>query len=342
MIKNKTGKYILMSAALSAVAFFSISCNKDKTEETYMTGILSTDIPSYILAGQTYTFTAQGITDPTDGITYKWTTANWEQDSVIGKTITVNAPTTIGDYTVQVTARREGYVSSTISKLTTVLNYEEGGSFEGITKGDFSMTDPRDGKQYNYSTIGQLDWFTQNLNWAAAGKGHLYLEADAISLAFGRLYTWEDATGGISASGVGGGVQGVCPPGWKIPTNEDWEDLAKSLNNGVAVPFDNYWTGLGSKVTPHAFMNSLSIWKYSPNHEQLNAFKWCALPGGNAQKDFSRYRYLREYGFWWSSTQADASNAYYRYIYFDNADFPYNYTSKDGFGASVRCVRLSQ
>jgi uncharacterized protein (TIGR02145 family) len=45
-----------------------------------------------------------------------------------------------------------------------------------------------------------------------------------------------DATGKVSGSGLGGGPQGACPPGWTVPTNEDWEDLAKALK-GSAVGF---------------------------------------------------------------------------------------------------------
>ena len=54
---------------------------------------------------------------------------------------------------------------------------------------------------------------------------------------FGRLYTWNDATGGESASGLGNGVQGVCPEGWSIPTAEDWVDLAMAVNGGENVEF---------------------------------------------------------------------------------------------------------
>jgi uncharacterized protein (TIGR02145 family) len=341
-MKIKTDKILFYAISMAALTFFVMSCKKsDDSDSVYMEGSLSIDLPAYILAGETYTLSVTGITTPTEGVTYKWTTTGWPLDSVIGQVVTVQAPLTIGDYTVQVIARHTDYVSSAMSKATTVLNYAEGGSFSGLTKGDLSFTDSRDGQTYYYNKIGNLYWFTHNLNWAANGKGHPYMDADAISYAYGRLYTWADATGGVSASGLGQGPQGVCPSGWRVPTNEDWEDLAKNLNGGVAVPFDNFWSGLGGKVTIQAYMNSVTMWKYSPDNQQSNMFKWSALPAGNAQKDFSRYRYLREYGFWWTATEKDANFANYRYIYFDNADFPYNYTAKDDFGASVRCVKIA-
>ncbi len=342
MIKNISFGNLLKLIPVFALALTIMSCHKSSSDSTseYMTGVMVMDLPSYIIAGQTLTMSVSGITNPTEGISYTWVTPKFSADSVFGQTTQIVAPATIGDYTIQVIARCAGYYYSSQSKLTTVLNYEEGGSFEGVTKGAYSITDPRDSKVYYYSKIGNLDWFTQNLNWA--GKGHPYLNADAISYAYGRLYTWNEATGGATASGLGQGVTGICPAGWSVPTNEDWEDLAKNLNGGVSVPFDSYWTGLGGKVTLTSYMNSVSMWKYSPDNLHLNMYNWTALPGGNAQSNFSRYRYMREYGFWWSGTQADADNAFYRYIYFDNADFPYNYTNKDTFGASVRCVRLSR
>lgn len=340
MIKSNTRGNVLKLIPVLTLSLLLISCHKS-TEETYnyMTGTLSMNLPSYIIAGETITLSVTGITAPTEGITYKWTTPGFSADSVFGQTAQITAPVTIGTYTVQVLARHADYTSSTQSRSTTVLNYNDGGSFEGLTKGANFITDSRDSKKYYYSKIGNLDWFTQNLNWA--GVGHPYLDADAISYAYGRLYTWNEATGGVNRSGLGNGVKGICPQGWSVPTNEDWQDLAKNLNGGSSLPFDSNWTGLGSNVTLSAYMNSVSMWKYSPENLQKNMYNWTALPGGNAQSEYTRYRYLREYGFWWSGTQKDADNAFFRYIYFDNGDFPYSYTSKNDFAASVRCVRLS-
>lgn len=342
MIKSNTCGTVLKLIPICALALSILSCNESSTDTTseYMDGVMVMDLPSYIIAGETLTMSVSGITSPTSGISYTWVTPNFGADSVFGQTTQIVAPVTVGDYTVQVIARSDGYYSSTQSKTTTVLNYNEGGSFEGLTKGTNSFTDARDSKIYYYNKIGNLDWFTQNLNWA--GVGHPYLDANAISFAYGRLYTWAEATGGVTAFGLGNGTRGICPQGWAVPTNEDWQDLAKTLNGGVAISFDSYWAGLGSKVTVKATMNELSMWKYSPENLQNNMYNWNALPGGNAQSEYSRYRYMREYGFWWSSTDKDSENAYFRYIYFDNGDFPYSYTNKNNFAASVRCVRLSQ
>ena len=105
-------------------------------------------------------------------------------------------------------------MSHTIAAISTgnVVSVGEG-SLTGVPATEKSFTDPRDGKVYGTVELGNLEWFAQNLNWEGAGEGYGKTEAGAY--VFGRLYTWNDATGGESASGLGNGVQGVCPEGWR-------------------------------------------------------------------------------------------------------------------------------
>jgi len=251
----------------------------------------------------------------------------------------VTTPAETGNYTVSVTASMSGYYSKTSTKEVTVMDPNSESSLKGIKKSGKFITDPRDGKNYYYSTIGNLDWFNSNLNYAGAGKA--YENEEVLAIFMGRLYTWTEATGSVSGSGLGSGPQGVCPPGWSVPTAQDWEDLAKVLNNSVAVPFNSKWNGLGEKLTVQAKINDVNIWRYSPNNLQKNLYTWNALPSGSMMSNLTRFENMFSYGFWWSSTEKDSNSGEYRYIYFDSPDFPYNYVAKEYFGASVRCVRKS-
>ncbi|MFA6334193.1 MAG: fibrobacter succinogenes major paralogous domain-containing protein [Bacteroidales bacterium] len=320
--------------------FIGTSCNKnddDDTDSEYMTGSISFSLPGYIIASSELQLTASGITEPADGITYNWTTTGFSVDSVKGQNIAITAPATCGEYSITVQATLDGYYSESSTVETIVIDPSSESSFSGVINGTKSIVDQRDGKRYYYSTIGDLDWFTSNLSWNGVGKS--YGDADALSYIFGRLYSWNEATGGVSSSVFGEGPQGICPAGWSVPTEKDWENLAKVLNGSSYLPFDSNWPGLGGKVTVNAQLNSGNIWKYSPNNNKDNLYFWNALPGGNISDNLSRYSNINQYGFWWSSTEKDASNVEYRYIYFDSADFPYNFTGKNYFGASVRCVR---
>lgn len=326
---------------VAVVMIFASSCKKDDedSDSESMDGSLTYLCPTYLTTSTQLSLNATGITAPTEGITYKWTMTGFSVDSIKGQNVVVTTPAETGDYTITVTASLDGYYSKTSTNTVTVMNPDSEASLKGLKKSGKFITDPRDGKKYYYSTIGNLDWFNYNLNYAGAGKAYEYEEV--IALFMGRLYTWAEATGGTSGTGLGNGPQGVCPPGWSVPTVQDWEDLGKVLNNSVAVPFHSKWEGLGEKITVNAQINDKNIWRYSPNNLQNNLYTWNALPSGNMMSNLTRFENIFSYGFWWSSTEKDSNSGEYRYIYFDSPDFPYSYVAKEYFGASVRCVRKS-
>ena len=167
------------------------------------------------------------------------------------------------------------------------------------------------------------------------------IRTDAAAFVYGRLYTWNDATGGVSASGLGQGVQGVCPEGWSIPTKEDWEDLSAVLNEGEALPFSSDWKGLAGKIMAPATFNGEKIWPYSPDVDITNDYGWNALAAGTCTLNYSQFSNVGKYGFWWSGTEKDSNNAHFRYIYNEYPNVSFNLSSKDGMAASVRCVRLA-
>jgi len=327
---------------VAAMLVLSTSCNKDDDDSTseYMEGTLTYVCPQYLIVSTSLELKAGGITDPTSGLTYKWTTEGFSVDSLEGQNVIVTTPSETGDYTVVSKVSADGYYSKTSSTAVTVIDPTSEESLKGLKKSTTYITDPRDGKKYYYSKIGSLDWFNYNLNYAGAGKA--YEDEEVLALFMGRLYTWTEVTGGVSGSALGGGPQGVCPPGWKVPTSKDWEDLGKVLNNGVAVSFHGSWPGLGEKLTVNAQLNEDNIWRYSPNNAQNNLYTWNALPSGSMMSNLTRFENIFSFGFWWSSTEKDSNFGEYRYIYFDSPDFPYNYVTKNYFGASVRCVRIAQ
>jgi len=315
-----------------------VSCNK--TEETttslYMTGPLKSNIPSHLISGTSFELIASGITLPVDSLSYKWTTTGFDVDSLIGTSGTIIVPDSVGLYDITIRVTHPRYTASQLSKTVIVFNPNSEESYSGVVKGNEYITDSRDGQKYYFSTIGNTDWFNTNLNWDGKGitligvsAGMPYNNVDALAVIFGRLYTWTEIT------------QNICPQGWRVPSNEDWEELAKNANGGVSLPFDSNWPKIGERLSVTAKLNSENIWKYSPNSTKSNLFNWNALPGGNSLNSLRNYININQYGMWWSATEKDSKNAYYRYIHFDSPDFPYSYAGKSTFGASVRCVRNS-
>jgi len=327
--------YILLALTL---CFVPVSCSEEDDEDdtSYMTGTVEFDHPTYVLVGQVVTFEAKGITTPSDP-EYKWRVADIYSDTLKVNPVTIQFPDTLGSYTVTAYAYADGYYGSSTAVTINTVDTTLATSLTGIHRGKNVFVDQRDGKSYRYEQIGSLEWFTQNL--AYDRKGAAYENSPATHSFFGRFYYWNEATLGQSGSGILGGPQGICPKGWRIPTNEDWADLARAMA-GREISFYDKWEGLGSKASAEAYFNEERLWNYSPDNLHTNDFGWNALPLGNTQYDMETFSGFNEYAFFWSATEKNDNQAYLRYIYYDLGDFPANYTSKKGFGANVRCVRL--
>jgi len=333
-------KYLTITAmTLLSFAFVFSSCdNEEDNTDTLLTldGSPQFYLPIYAMVGDTIEMHASGVYTPKS--TYEWSYEGldslYESDDLL--TIKVIAPDSLATYSVTLTADcGDEYYSSSLTQFITILDMS---SLCGTKESESSYVDPRDNSVYGIVEIGNLQWFNRNLNWKGAGQG--FGSTEAAAMLFGRLYTWDDATGGLSASGLGNGVQGVCPPGWSIPTDEDWIDLAKAVNGGKDVAFMDNWKGIAPDLMADAQFNGSAVWTYSPDVTPNNKYGWNALAAGCAQTDYSHYNNMLKYGFWWSSTEKDSKHAHYKYMYNEYPDFSVNYCAKDGMAASVRCVRL--
>ncbi len=303
-----------------------------------MVGSASFVMPLYLLKSQNFELTATGVSYPTEGLSYSWKAEGFTPEEITGKSVTLQAPATLGSYTITLTISHPDYNQTAGNRSTQVIDPNDPLSFSGVVNGSSSIVDSRDGRKYYYKKIGNLDWFTSNLAWEGAGK--YYGTAAALNEITGALYSWDEATSGVSSTGLGGGVQGICPEGWSIPTREDWEDFATAIN-GSPLPFYNSWEGLGEMVSANASLNGNNLWKYSPNNEKSNPVEWNALPGGSSTNGFKSFSNFGLFGFWWSGTEKNSTEGEYRYIHFDNSNFSHSYGGKSFVAASVRCVRLS-
>lgn len=313
-------------AALLLAGLFA--CKKEDEESVTpgsMSGTVVCDIPYYVLKGETVTMRASGVIYPKD-VYYKWYVSGVYTDTLTANTITVRFPDSLAVFSVSAFAYAGGFYSSSATQQVTTIDTTWNTSLTGLSDSGQSTVDPRDGRAYRYVTLGDLDWFSQNLAWQGAGVP--FRSSRATAGLFGSFYTWNEAMGAD-----------VCPEGWRVPTESDWLSLACVLNGGNALPFADNWAGLGAKVSADAYMNEVRMWPYSPDNVHSNESGWNALPLGYTFSHDNTFEGLNSYGCWWSATEKNASQAYYRYIWKDRGDFPMSYTDKDDLRASVRCVR---
>lgn len=321
-------KKLYRGAGIFLMLLLSLASCKKAEEETFtpetMSGTVEFDIPFYVQMGETVTLSASGIIDPKNA-NYKWYVSGVYVDTLTSNVVSIRFPDSIGVFIVSANCYADGYYINSTSQQVTTIDTSWNASITGLKASPQFIVDKRDGRAYRYITAGELDWFCQNLAW-----GGVPFKASPVTAAyFGHFYTWDEAMDGD-----------VCPEGWSVPTNEDWESLAEVLSGGIAVPFVDNWFGLGEKASAAVCLNDERMWPYSPDNSHTNDIGWNAMPLGYTFAGSKKFEGINEYGCWWSATEKNDTQAYYRYIWYDLGDFPMAYTGKSDMRANVRCVRM--
>ena len=99
----------------------------------------------------------------------------------------------------------------------------------------FSPCTDYDNNNYTTIQIGTQTWMENNLNSTHYPDGTTanYFDYDHDpnnSLIYGRLYAWSPAMNGAASSNTNpSNVQGICPNGWHLPSEAEWQELAGFL-----------------------------------------------------------------------------------------------------------------
>jgi uncharacterized protein (TIGR02145 family) len=257
---------------------------------------------------------------------------------------------------------REGYE-------TLEIEAREGTQDLGVVRLRSVFVDTRDGEKYRYVRIGEQLWMSDNLRYlpqideaSAIGgeprywvQGIYYPEGESESQQvqnakksevyeqYGVLYNWYAAMSGSSTSSANpSGIQGVCPEGWHLPSDSEWEELALYIvehSDVDAYQYDaptneNYtgsddWAGIGYNLKTNIG------WASEGHGNDLYGF--AGVPSGFRNPSTMQLSNLGTYGYWWSSERSDSYYALFRDLgsYYDSF-LRREYNVNAGF--SVRCV----
>lgn len=183
-------------------------------------------------------------------------------------------------------------------------------------------------------TIGKQVWMTENLNvekfrngdpipqaktkeeWKKASDERIpawcYNDNDFENgKIYGKLYNWYAVSD----------PRGLAPEGWHVPSDEEWSQLTDNLGGESKA---------GNKI------KSTSDWVANGNGTNESGFT--GLPGGARDILGTFGGFIGYYGYWWSSTEVNASSAWVRRLNYAN-----EYVERDGGpkgkGFSVRCLK---
>jgi len=204
--------------------------------------------------------------------------------------------------------------------------------------------DDRDGKTYKTVKIGKQVWMAENLGYLPSETPweirsnttpYYYLFGSYLDLldaamvtdvynTLGALYNWPAA-------------MTACPGGWHLPSDAEWTELETYLDhNGFKYDGTKEGGDVRSKIAKSLASTNLYLWIRSDKE------------GSVGNTDYPKYRNKSGFsalpsnadgiGLWWSSTEHDTSQAWYRSLNSDHCYVTRFRANKDN-GFSIRCVK---
>ena len=203
-----------------------------------------------------------------------------------------------------------------------------------------------EGQVYNTIQILSQCWLKENLNVGimidsledAEDNGiiekYCYRNSNDSCDKYGGLYQWNEMMQYTSVEGV----QGICPPGWHIPTDDEWKVLEGGVDSyyGIGNPEWDYEDLRGLDVGTN--LKSSSGWYQDGNGTDL--YDFTALPGGGFDDD-RIFVAVYNVGVWWTST-INQTVPWYRLIFYDYPSIDrriWPFSSSFTMGFSVRCIK---
>jgi uncharacterized protein (TIGR02145 family) len=150
---------------------------------------------------------------------------------------------------------------------------------------DSPLTDIRDNKQYPTVKLGAQCWMAANLNFGTqipssamqrdncTVEKYCFNDIPSNCSTFGGLYQWDEMMQFEAVESI----QGLCPPGWHVPSENEWNTLfGQYISNGFAGSPLKY-TGYSGF---NAFLNGIRFDNRNWNFDAFATFLWSSTSHG--------------------------------------------------------------
>ena len=219
-----------------------------------------------------------------------------------------------------------------------------------------SITD-QDGNTYNYLTYGDQVWTVENAEMVTYRDGTPIPEVtdntDWQNLTTGawsyydndptkpRLYNWY-AVMGIHDTDPNTPNKEFAPEGWHVPSDAEWTTLEEHL---IANGYNYDGTTTENKIAKAmasntGWISSTDVGTIGNDQSLNNSSDFNAFPEGGRNNVSGSFGFGGGFAIFWSSTEDNADNAWYRFLYYNNSNL---YRNNNGgnkhYGFSVRFVR---
>ncbi|GBU21018.1 hypothetical protein R80B4_00906 [Fibrobacteres bacterium R8-0-B4] len=199
-----------------------------------------------------------------------------------------------------------------------------------------TLTDARDGQKYRTTKIGRQTWMAQNLNYKA-DRSWCYRDSASYCKKYGRFYSWKTA-------------ESACPAGWRLPSREEWDVLAKAVGGNMDDEYENTveWRDAGKALKTKTGWSGLRCCGDDEEANGTDDYGFSALPSGvNENLDACLdngpeycdgvFFNIHASAGWWTA-ESVGGEAYSRNVYDNSYNLSENFHDKEGYGLSVRCI----
>lgn len=282
-------------------------------------------------------------TDPEDlpgKLEVRW---DWESDGIWDtrfSTVKTAAKSYVdtGDHVISLQVRDTDGLTNITSK--TVRTEIPGEPCPGLPVIEYA------GQAYHTIYINQRCWFRDNLNVGVQvnsgnpqddnGIVEKYCYEDQASncTEYGGLYQWDEL---MAYDSIPGG-QGICPPGWHVPTDQEWCDMLQNLDPGTSCTELNVFTG--SDGAGKLKETGYTHWQ-SPNYGAVNSSGFTAIASGIMDVDDHGYGGLKFSAHFWTSSHHSEAQAIKWQMVNEFSRIKHASQSKAD-GLSVRCIKDSR
>lgn len=214
-------------------------------------------------------------------------------------------------------------VRKTAKKKRDLYEKEKGGSF----------VDSRDGRKYKTITIGNQEWMAENLDYKL-DDSYCLNDKKENCRKYGRLYSEAAAVSGKALQKNGSLiVKGLCPDGWHLPTEDDFETLFETV---------------GEKNVAATKLTTSGGWGDCAHKGGTDDFAFSIVQSGNFDKKYGSYD--TEGSFFWyaeGTNEARCKNFWYHFhdIYAKNygeeMEISNGCRGVDSYN-SIRCLKDSE
>ncbi len=185
---------------------------------------------------------------------------------------------------------------------------------------------------YAVIKVGTQWWMAENLRSKKYANGSAISGSNSCEnnaendVVYGRLYTWNATMHGSAGNNnVPSGEQGVCPTGWHVPSEMEWDNMRDALG-GQAV--------MGGKLKETGFEHWLA-----PNTGATNSSGMTILPGGMRWGDDGANQYFGEGAFFWNASDFEDLEYASGYNFTNESESATYVWNRKINGQSVRCVK---